>query len=86
MTTSHVAPPPARPLIITGDPELLDDVLRLAAAAGVDVDVAAHALASPRAWHRAGVAVCSSPTAQVSVLSPRPACGVRQWLSVQSTW
>ena len=57
MTTSHVAPPPARPLIITGDPELLDDVLRLAAAAGVDVDVAAHALASPRAWHRAPLVI-----------------------------
>ena len=31
---------PRLPLVVTADPELLDDLLRLAAAGGTDVDVA----------------------------------------------
>ena len=34
-------PVPRLPLVVTGDPDLLDDLLRLAAAGGSDVDVAA---------------------------------------------
>ncbi|WP_211239466.1 septum site-determining protein Ssd [Jiangella gansuensis] len=34
------APPPERPLVVTRDDDLLDDLLRLAAAAGVEVEVA----------------------------------------------
>lgn len=45
MKTALTAPdtpaaPPRRPLIVTGDDRLLDDLLRLAAASGTDVDVA----------------------------------------------
>jgi secretion/DNA translocation related CpaE-like protein len=40
---------PRRPLVVTGDQDLLDDLLRLAAAGGTDVDVAADpAAARPR--------------------------------------
>jgi secretion/DNA translocation related CpaE-like protein len=40
---------PRLPLVVTGDPDLLDDLLRLAAAGGTDVDVAADpAAARPR--------------------------------------
>jgi secretion/DNA translocation related CpaE-like protein len=40
---------PRLPLLVTGDPDLLDDLLRLAAAGGVDVDVAPDpAAARPR--------------------------------------
>lgn len=46
--TSLPAKPPL-PLIVTGDPELLDDLLRLAAAGGAEVDVAPDpAAARPR--------------------------------------
>ena len=37
---TSVRPGPRRPLVVTGDPDLLDDLLRLAAAGGTDVDVA----------------------------------------------
>jgi secretion/DNA translocation related CpaE-like protein len=43
----------ARPLLATADPGLLDDLLRLAAAAGVEVEVAADAGAARRGWPRA---------------------------------
>jgi secretion/DNA translocation related CpaE-like protein len=42
-----------RPLLVTADPELLDDVLRLCAAAGVDVEVAPDPTAARPAWARA---------------------------------
>jgi secretion/DNA translocation related CpaE-like protein len=45
----------SRPLLITADPVLLDDVLRLAAAAGVDLEVAADAAAARRSWSGAPV-------------------------------
>jgi secretion/DNA translocation related CpaE-like protein len=42
-------PPSRLPLVVTGDPDLLDDLLRLAAAGGSEVDVAADpAAARPR--------------------------------------
>ena len=42
-------PGPRLPLVVTGDPDLLDDLLRLAAAGGTDVDVATDpAAARPR--------------------------------------
>ncbi len=42
--------PGARPLLVSRDADLLDDLLRLAAAAGTEVDVAADAGAARRAW------------------------------------
>jgi secretion/DNA translocation related CpaE-like protein len=48
-TRTSVRPGPRLPLVVTADPELLDDLLRLAAAAGTDVDVAPDpAAARPR--------------------------------------
>lgn len=48
-TPTSVRGGPRLPLVVTGDPELLDDLLRLAAAGGTDVDVAADpAAARPR--------------------------------------
>jgi secretion/DNA translocation related CpaE-like protein len=56
-----VGPPPAgpaatsaaRPLLVTADPALLDDLLRLAAAAGAEVEVVADAGSARRPWARA---------------------------------
>ena len=46
---TSVRPGPRLPLLVTGDPDLLDDLLRLAAAGGTDVDVAPDpAAARPR--------------------------------------
>src|SRR3712207_8052527 len=42
-----------RPLIVTADASLLDDLLRLAAAAGVEPEVAADAGAARRSWSTA---------------------------------
>src|SRR3954471_11170460 len=38
---------PRLPIVVTGDPGLLDDLLRLAAAGGTDVDVAPDPAAAP---------------------------------------
>ncbi|MCU1603480.1 MAG: helicase/secretion neighborhood CpaE-like protein, partial [Frankiales bacterium] len=47
----------SRPLILTADPFALDDLLRLAAAAGVEVDVAAHPGEARRSWAAAPLVV-----------------------------
>jgi secretion/DNA translocation related CpaE-like protein len=39
-----------RPLVLTGDPTLLDDLLRLTAVAGVEPEVAPDAAGAPRSW------------------------------------
>lgn len=44
---------PARPLVVTADPDLLDDLLRLAAAGGAEPDVADHAAGAVASWRRA---------------------------------
>ncbi|GAA4958262.1 septum formation initiator [Streptomonospora halophila] len=48
---------PARPLLVTEDPRLLDDLLRLAAAAGVEATVAHHAAQVAPEWDRAPLVV-----------------------------
>ncbi|MUL39590.1 P-loop NTPase [Streptomonospora sp. PA3] len=48
---------PARPLLVTDDPRLLDDLLRLAAAAGVEATVAHHAAQAVPEWARAPLVV-----------------------------
>jgi secretion/DNA translocation related CpaE-like protein len=45
-----IAAAPVRPLVVTADPDLLDDVLRLSAAAGVDVDVVPDPLSASMPW------------------------------------
>lgn len=42
-----------RPLLVTADPDLLDDLLRLTAGAGVEADVAAHPRAARPVWQSA---------------------------------
>lgn len=46
-----------RPLLITADPLLLDDLLRLTAAAGAEAEVATDAGAARRSWSTAAIAV-----------------------------
>lgn len=41
---------PARPLVVTADPDVLDDLLRLAATVGVELEVAADPGAARRSW------------------------------------
>lgn len=41
---------PARPLVVTADPDVLDDLLRLAATVGVELEVAADPGGSRRSW------------------------------------
>jgi secretion/DNA translocation related CpaE-like protein len=50
-------PPPARPLVITSDADVLEDLLRIAATAGVEVDVAPDAGAARRSWVSAATVV-----------------------------
>jgi secretion/DNA translocation related CpaE-like protein len=50
-----IRPGPARPLVITADPDLLDEILRLCAAAGVEVDVAPDPSAARPSWARASL-------------------------------
>lgn len=46
-----------RPLALVEDEDLLDDVLKLAAAAGCDLECAADAAAARQSWHRAPLVV-----------------------------
>ena len=48
---------PARPLLITSDPRVLDDVLRVAATSGLEVDVASDGGAARRGWSTAAAVV-----------------------------
>jgi secretion/DNA translocation related CpaE-like protein len=66
-----------RPLVVTADPRLLDDLLRLAAAADVDVEVAADAAAARASWLRAPVVVVGPDVAHdVGRTLPRRPTGV----------
>ncbi|PSK99424.1 secretion/DNA translocation related CpaE-like protein [Murinocardiopsis flavida] len=61
----------ARPLIVTDDPDLLDDLLRLAAAADVEVTVAGTAAQAGREWPRAPLAVVGADLlARLAALEP----------------
>lgn len=53
----------ARPLLLTDDPVLLDDLLRLSAAAGVEVEVAAEAGRARVAWSRAPLVLVGADVA-----------------------
>lgn len=62
----------ARPLAITADDELLDDLIRLAAASGAVLDVSADASASRRLWSSAPlVLVGADLVADLARASPR---------------
>ena len=61
-----------RPLIVTADPDLLDDLLRLAATAGVEVDVASDAGAARRCWRAAPLVVVDADLLP-DLLRSRPA-------------
>ena len=54
---------PARPLLLTDDPVLLDDLLRLAAAAGVEVEVTAEPARARGAWSRAPLVLVGADVA-----------------------
>ncbi|WP_133150729.1 septum site-determining protein Ssd, partial [Frankia canadensis] len=66
---------PPRPLIVTGLPGLIDDLLRLAAAAGVSATVAVEPTAVRRYWSRAPLVIVGMDRAAACVaagLPPRP--------------
>jgi secretion/DNA translocation related CpaE-like protein len=57
------ATPAARPLLVTADPVLLDDLLRLCAAAGVEPEVAADAAGARRSWASAPLVLVGADVA-----------------------
>ncbi len=84
---SRARPPSTgRPLVATGDERLLDDLLRLAAAAGVSVDVAPDAAAARAAWAGAPLIVLGQDvvTALARRRPPRRACVVLVGLDLDS--
>lgn len=69
-------PVPVRPLLVTADPQLLDDLLRLCAAAGVEPEVAHEASAARRSWSAAPLVVVGDDSIDTLValgLPRRPA-------------
>lgn len=63
--------PPAA-LIATGDPTTLDDLLRLAAAAGAEAEVAADAARAVPVWHRSPLVLCGADLAdELAPVAPR---------------
>lgn len=63
---------PVRPLVVTDDAELLDEVLRLAAAAGVEPEVAADPGAARRAWSRSPLVLVDLAAAVACVAARLP--------------
>ncbi|MFC3999957.1 septum site-determining protein Ssd [Nocardiopsis sediminis] len=67
------APNPSRPLLVTDDPDLLDDLLRLTAAAAVEPTVAHTAQHAGRDWPRASLIVVGADLlGGVAELEPDP--------------
>ncbi|MFC4563996.1 septum site-determining protein Ssd [Nocardiopsis mangrovi] len=67
------APNPPRPLLVTDDPDLLDDLLRLTAAAAVEPTVAHTAQHAGRDWPRASLVVVGADLlGRVAALEPDP--------------
>jgi secretion/DNA translocation related CpaE-like protein len=48
---------PDRPLVVTADPDALDELVRIASAAGCELEVAVDAAGARRSWHSAPVVV-----------------------------
>ncbi|HYN93518.1 MAG TPA: septum site-determining protein Ssd, partial [Pilimelia sp.] len=65
-------PKPAMPLLITGDPDLLDDMLRLGAAAGTELDVAADPIAARPRYARAPLVLIGIDQARACLRSRLP--------------
>ncbi len=69
--------PPRRPLLVTADPDLLDDILRLGAAAGVDVDVAHDPVGARLGWSKAALVLIGDDVSiALRRASMRPRVGV----------
>lgn len=64
--------PADRPLVVTADAVLLDDLLRLSAAADVEVEVVADAAAARRAWAGAPLVLVGPDLAASLALRPPP--------------
>ena len=54
---------PARPLVVTSDPDVLEELLRVAATAGAELDVAPDAAAARRCWTTAALVVVAADAA-----------------------
>jgi len=67
--------PATRPLLVTADDAVLDDVLRLAVAAGVTVDVAHDGSGARRLWGAAALVVVGPDLAASLAMSPPPRRG-----------
>ncbi|MDT7572107.1 MAG: hypothetical protein QOE05_2281 [Actinomycetota bacterium] len=61
-----------RPLVITSDPAVLDDVVRIALTAGIEVDVAADAGAGRRCWSTAAAVVVARDSAEACARARLP--------------
>lgn len=61
-----------RPLVVTSDPSLLDDLLRLAAAAGAEPDVADHVAAAVALWRAAPLVLLGIDLVEDATAAPLP--------------
>ncbi|MEV1315896.1 septum site-determining protein Ssd [Micromonospora arborensis] len=71
---SRTSVPPIRrlPLVVTGDDDLLDDVLRLAAAGGTEVELAADPAAARTRWQPAPLVLLGADQAQSCLRARMP--------------
>ncbi|MEP6760863.1 MAG: septum site-determining protein Ssd [Sporichthyaceae bacterium] len=63
---------PDRPLLVTSDPDLLDELLRLCAAAGTEADVAHNVAAARLSWSTPPLIVVGSDVAAAAVTAKLP--------------
>ncbi|MCL9796511.1 septum site-determining protein Ssd [Frankia sp. AgKG'84/4] len=72
LTAAEARGPADRPLLVTGAPDLLDDLLRLAEVAGVNATVATDPVAVHRAWARAPLVIVCMDRAEACVAAGLP--------------
>jgi secretion/DNA translocation related CpaE-like protein len=64
-------PPAAKPLLVSADPQLLDEVRRLAAIAGIEVTVVPDLIAAVSAWSTAPCVIVGADAVTATVTVPR---------------
>lgn len=69
---TSVPPAPRLPLVVTSDSDLLDDLLRLAAASGIEVDVATDPAAARSRWTATPLVLIGADQAQACLRARMP--------------
>src|SRR5688572_31989975 len=68
----HATAAATRPLLITADPDLLDEMLRLASSAGVELEVAQDVIAARRGYTSASIVLLGADAVSLGMRARLP--------------